>query len=250
MSGVNLFCFPYAGGSAMIYHAWEKKLDRSIRLVPVELAGRGRRTGHPLYKNIGEAVEDALEQMAGTINESPYALFGHSLGGLIIYELAQKIRRLGIRMPVHCFFSGKPAPHLAQYRNKLYHLMEDEEFKKALLALGGTPREFFDNQELLDLFLPLLRNDFMLAETGKMESAVHPLPFDITVLLGKTDDLSAEQCDGWKEHTQQLCSLHYFDGGHFFLHDHGNRIVQIINQTLKEVNSERSLLLTDDHTTY
>jgi medium-chain acyl-[acyl-carrier-protein] hydrolase len=101
-----------------------------------------------------------------------------------------------------------------------------------VIELGGTPREFFQHAELAGLFLPLLRNDFKIAEMEMEIKEIHPLNNNITVFLGKEDDLTAEECDGWKKHTNQLCSIHYFNGGHFFLHDEVEQLLKMVNNTL------------------
>ena len=110
--------------------------------------------------------------------------------------------------------------------------MNDEEFRSAVLDLGGTPPEFFNHPELLELFLPLLKNDFRLAETHVSLFSAKPLDVAISVFFGINEDLSPEQCDGWKKQSLQRCSIHHFPGGHFFLHNYTGELVRIINQTL------------------
>ena len=223
---VKLFCIPYAGGSAVIYNRWKQYLQAGIELRPIELAGRGRRIQETPYHNWSEAVEDIFGIIKDEIYESRFMLFGHSLGALLTYELAQLIRKNGLPRPDHVFFSGSGAPHLRDKKN--YHLLGDEEFKDKVLRLGGTPRELFDHPELIDMFVPLLKNDFMLAE-AKSFLGVTPLQDDITVLLGKEDDLTAEQCEEWRRYTQRSCQLRYFKGGHFFINDETRAITDIIN---------------------
>jgi len=151
---------------------------------------------------------------------------------MISYELTQKIQRDKLPGPIHVFFSGRNAPHVKREDDKIYHLMPEEEFKKEVINLGGTPPEFFDNPELLEVFLPLLKNDFKLAEKDLFNGEILPLDCNISVLLGKEEDLIPEQCDGWKKHTKGLCSIHHFNGGHFFIHDETEQITRLINNTL------------------
>lgn len=230
MSKLKLFCFPYAGGSAIIYKKWAPYLDAGIVLHPVELAGRGQRMQEPLYKDAEGAVEDAFQMMQREAGNMPYALFGHSMGSKIVYELAQKIRKDNFPPPVHVFFSGRGAPHVKREDKRKYHEMNDEDFKTAVLQLGGTPPEVFAHPELMELFFPLLRSDFKIAESDIPEKKMLPLDSDITVFLGKTDDLNAAQCDGWKLHTNKRCELYYFPGGHFFLHEEIAGITEVINR--------------------
>jgi medium-chain acyl-[acyl-carrier-protein] hydrolase len=236
MEKTRLFCFPYAGGSATIYNKWLEYLDPSIELIPVELAGRGRRIRESLYRDIPDLIRDVFSYVFSRVGRSPYALFGHSLGGMICYELAQETRARKLAPPDHLFLSGWSAPDVKRPDEKIYHLMNDDEFKRQLLALGGTPPEVFEQADLGAFFLPLLRNDFKLAETRIPDEKSQPLDTNLTILLGKEDDQTAEQCIAWKNHTIQHCAIHYFDGGHFFILDQTRRIVDIINSTLKQTN--------------
>ena len=229
----KLFCFPYAGGSAAVFSKWRKFLDPAIELCPIELAGRGRRIHVPLYKDDIELVEDVFRQIEPEIGRIPYVFFGHSMGSMIAYKLAQKIKKTALPGPLHVFFSGRRAPHVKRKEEKIYHLMNEEDFRREVLELGGTPEEFFQHPELLDLFLPMLKNDFKLAELEDHPGEIDPLNMRISVFLGKSDDLSPEQCNGWKLHSEQLCSIHYFEGGHFFLHEKMEEMLKMINMTLK-----------------
>lgn len=231
MSKIKLFCFPYAGGSSVIFNKWKQYIDTKIDLIPVELAGRGKRIHEPLYGDVSDVINDVYEIISKMINGSTYALFGHSMGAMISYQLCQKLRKNEYTPPMHVFISGRGAPHIKRSEKK-YHLLEEDEFKKEVFNLGGTPPEFFELPELLDLFLPLLKNDFRLAETEISNGEILPLDSNISVFLGKNEDLTIEQCDGWKKHTNKLCSIYYFEGGHFFLQEETEKIVRLINSIL------------------
>ncbi len=232
MSKIKLFCFPYAGGSAQVYHQWSKGLHPKIELVLIELAGRGRRIGEPFYDNFDELINDVFNQIRQDILNTPYAFFGHSLGALIVYELTEKINRHKMVGPKHLFYSGKSVPHVLQEKEIIFHLLDDKEFKKEVIKLGGTPPEFFQHPELEELFLPVLKNDFKMAEKYTFNGAIQRYSKDITVLLGKEDIFTAEQCHEWSNYTSGICKLFYFNGGHFFIHDEMNKISDIINSTL------------------
>jgi medium-chain acyl-[acyl-carrier-protein] hydrolase len=232
---IKLFCFPYAGGSADVFSKWKPYLEAGVELVPVELAGRGKRILEPLYKDIQDAMDDVYRIVTDEISrtQAQYAFFGHSMGCKIAYQLAQKISNTDMKQPQHIFFSGRLAPHFRRERKKTYHLMEDSEFAKEVVALGGTPPELFRSQELMDLFLPVLKNDFKMVETDiPGNGEISPLHYDISVFLGKEDNLTDEGCNGWYQHTSKNCNIHYFDGGHFFLNDKAPKLVSLINAAL------------------
>jgi len=232
MNKIKLFCFPYAGGSAVIYKKWRSWLDDSIQLFPIELAGRGVRIRESLYRSCEEAVDDLYAIVKHEISESPYALFGHSMGAMLAYELAGKIRQAGVNPPIHLFFSGRSAPHIPMQEEKKYHLLDQDAFAKKVLELGGTPPEFFQYPQLLEMFLPVLRRDFFLSATDFNFDRIIPFDCDISVFLGKEEDMVPEQADGWKKHTSGICSIHYFNGGHFFINEEGATVSRLINKTL------------------
>jgi len=232
MKKIKLFCLPYAGGSAATYNKWRHYLDKHVELRALELAGRGRRIYEPLYGSIHDAVKDVFQMIEGELSHGPYAIFGHSMGGIIAYELAYKIREHHLPNPLHIFFSGRGAPHIKRDDEELYYHLPDDEFKEKIIELGGTPKEFFQHPELLEVLLPMLRSDFKIAETYEMTGDINPLEYDITVMLGKDEDVTAEEMHGWNSHTIGICTIHFFQGDHFFLNEIPQEVVEIINSTL------------------
>lgn len=234
MSESKLFLFPYAGGAAASYNGFRQFLDPSVEFRAIELAARGRRMREPNYNNLDEAVDDVFKLIKDELTQTPYALFGHSMGSMIAFELAYKIRDNNLPMPTHIIFSGRAAPHITREGKRTLHHLSDEEFKKQLLEMGGTPKEFFEHPELLEVFLPLLKGDFRLTETYTHGKKNAPLDVDITVLCGKEDEDTPEEVEAFREHTTKNCDIHYFDGGHFFIHEETKRVLDIINAAIKK----------------
>lgn len=234
MKKLKLFCLPYAGGSSGIYAKWSRRLDNVVEIIPVELSGRGRRFSEPLYNSLDEAVEDIYKIIEKRIVSSErYAIFGHSLGGLIAYELAQRIRLEGKPQPVHIFFSGTRPPHIKSDTDNTYAL-SDEEFKNKLTELGGTPEEILGNQELLDVFLPILRADFKINDTYEYTGNKEQLNCGFSVLGGITDNIKQEELAEWRDHTTGRCDIFMLDGGHFFINSHTDEVIRIVENCLEE----------------
>lgn len=228
MNKVKLFCIPYAGGSAVIYSKWKTQFPSWVEVVPLELAGRGVRIVEPIYNDLDAAVEDLYARMLPQINDGEYAIFGHSMGAMLAFEIAHKLEAANKPSPLHVFFSGRSAPHIEVSEEKKYHLLGEEAFKEKVLSLGGTPPEFFQHPELMEVFLPLLRNDFKLAATNLCLNGITPFEKDITVFLGKEEQMNANQAHEWKDHTNGMCVIHYFNGGHFFLNDESDKMIDIM----------------------
>ena len=231
---MKLFCLPYAGGSAIIYREWKPFFASNIELAPVEYAGHGKRIMHPLYKDVQAAVEDVYDMLlAAVANGRPYAIFGHSMGAMLAYEVAQKLRSNNKPLPKHIFFSGRGAPHISAEKYKIYHKMSDGEFQAEIANLGGTPKEFFEHPELMEYLLPILKNDFMISDTAPVRAEIEPFDFPITVFVGKEEeDMDAEDVHGWRVHSRKTCVVYYFNGGHFFIKDEWEAMAGVVQGTL------------------
>lgn len=227
---IKLFCIPYAGGTASVFNSWKPFLDSHIEIIPIELAGKGKRLWDDLYEDMSAAVEDVFLFIKERVQGEPYMIFGHSMGSKIAYKLSQKIIEHKFQKPLHVFLSGSSAPHFMREDEEIYHLMENELFKEKIIELGGTPPEFFNHPELVEIFLPALKNDFKIIETAVYKDDIIPIPCDISVLIGKEDDLTTEERKGWRNYTLQQCTYHYFEGGHFFFLEKLNEVGEIINR--------------------
>ncbi|NDI34040.1 thioesterase II family protein [Chengkuizengella sediminis] len=235
---MKLFCFPYAGGSSAIYSKWKKHFKQSIEIVPIELAGRGTRMGESFYENLNEAVEDVYKKISGQLNSTPYALFGHSMGSKIAYELYYKLINMNHNEPEMIFFSGSSAPHSKNTDKKQVHLLPNNEFKRNVLELGGTSEEIFDNSQLAELFVPIIRADYKIVETYQYKQKQNKINCKTVVLYGSHDkyiDIIKE----WDELTYQPSDYHFINGGHFFIQDHLEKTIKAVESHLYINNPQR-----------
>lgn len=226
-----LFCLPYAGGSEVIYYKWKKYLNSSIYLEPIELKGRGKRLNEDFYVNLEDAVKDIFENIKDRILDDEYAIYGHSMGSLLAFELYYKIYKENINMPKHIFFSGYKAPSIPR-EEKQIHLLADKEFIGEVIQLGGTPQEVADNEEVLQLFTPILRNDFKMLEKYLYKEKEDKIQCDISILNGREDDITLEQILAWKNHGDKGFKVYSLEGDHFFINTNVEDITKIINTTL------------------
>lgn len=224
---IKLFCIPFAGGSASIYYKWRKYFEDRIEIYPIELAGRGTRFNEKAFTNIPDIVSDIYNSIKHEINEGPYMIFGHSMGALISYELIHMIIKNGHSEPIHAFFSGKGAPHLKGFKDKV-HKLSDDEFIKEVYSLGGTPKELLEEKEILKIFLGILRADYEAIETYKYFNRSEKFRFSITVFNGIEDKLTQDNITQWSCHTQKKCDIYNFHGGHFFINDNIKEMREII----------------------
>lgn len=229
-AGLRLFCFPYAGGAAAIYHHWHKSFPQAIEVCPVQLPGHGERLKDAPFTQIKPLVDATAEALLPFFDK-PFAFFGHSMGALIGYELSQFLRREQAPAPTHLFVSGHSAPHLRNRGVVSYNLPHDE-FIEELRRLKGTPQEVLDHPELMELMVPLLRADFEICETYSF-SHEPPLDLPMTAFGGIADvEVPQEKMESWREHTRESFSLHMLPGDHFFIHTAQPDIIRIVVREL------------------
>ncbi|MFP7226339.1 thioesterase domain-containing protein [Priestia filamentosa] len=230
MNKITLFCFPYAGGSGSIFHEWKKPLSANFDLKPIHYAGRGKRFNEPFYNNMNEAVTDICKLISSQLDDNDYIFFGHSMGGLIAYEVCRKLIENGYKPPLHMFISGIRPPDMIRMRK--IHNLPDSKFRKELKKLNRTPREVFENKQLMDIFIPILRSDFKLIEKYKFESMNSKITSNITVMYGTEDNMTKEEMMRWSNFTTKKTQICKFQGGHFFINDKFFEVIDYINQKI------------------
>ncbi len=214
---VRLFCFPFAGGGAATFVPWKRLLLPEVEVCPVQLPGRETRFVEAPHERV-ETLVPALLQGLEPLFDLPFAFFGHSMGALIAFELAQRLREEGRRGPALLHVAGAGAPSRYDPGEALSAL-DDAGLVEALRHFEGTPASVLENAELLELVLPTIRADFALCESYRYR-ARPPLECSL-VATGGTGDLTVAPgaLDAWAEHTRGPFRLRMVPGGHFFLEE-------------------------------
>lgn len=227
---LRLFCFPYAGGSASIYHNWPVNLPADIELVAVQYPGHATRLRESPCRQLNLILDD-VERSIPSLCDRPFAFFGHSMGATVAFELTRRLAASGKQLPRHLFLSARSAPQLAPVKPAI-HALSDEEFVDAMREMNGTPSELLEHRELMEMMLPIIRADFQALETWPYQPS---LPFDvpISVFGGIADDgVPLANLDAWANQTTGRFKRHMFPGDHFFLHQHHAAILNIVSRTL------------------
>lgn len=225
-ANLRLFCFPYAGGAARIFRTWSDSLPKTVEVCPVELPGRGKQIRLAPFTRLQPLVQ-AIAQSLLPYLDQPFAFFGHSLGGLIAFELTHYLRQQYGLNPVHLFISGRRAPQIPDPDPPI-HELPDSEFLEELRRLNGTPQAVLENAELMQFVLPILRSDFTVLETY-VYTPKSPLNCPISAFGGSDDpEATWDDLDGWRIQTRAAFSLRMLPGDHFFLHSAERLLLPII----------------------
>jgi surfactin synthase thioesterase subunit len=233
---VRLYCLPHAGGSANVFLPWRRLLDATIELQPVELSGRGRRITSQLYGRFDEVLADIVRQVTQTPVPEGYALFGHSFGALLAYELAHELLARGHPAPSHLFVSASCAPErVGEIEIALPD--GDRELLTALAYLGGTPHGILEDEEAVQLFAPILRADLHALFDYRSERT-EPLDCDISVVLALADSVaSGVDAELWGRRTAGRTTTQVIDGGHFAALEQPAKVVPLVNEALRAAAS-------------
>lgn len=228
---MNLFCLPFAGGNKYSYREFVEKAPAFLNVITLEYPGRGTRMKEPLPFDINDLTDDLFNQVKQQVGNGHYAIYGHSLGGLMAYLLAKKLLENGMPMPSDLFITGTTGPSSISRTEKKRHLLNQQEFIAEIKDLGGMPDEILNSEELLYFFEPVLRSDFKISEDYIYEEGV-PLNIPVTVITGTEEDMEIEDIQLWQKETTHVVDFKRMPGKHFFILQHTFKIMEIISRKL------------------
>ncbi|MFG2813342.1 thioesterase II family protein [Streptomyces sp. NPDC048410] len=223
-------CLPFAGGGAGFFREWEKLGTSEATLLPVQLPGREERFLDDPFTAVADAVAELTPRIVADAGEgAAIALFGHSLGAVLAYEIARELERIGHPGLCHLFVSGSPGPRNG--RTERATGLADDEFLAGVQRFAGYRHAAFDDPELVEILLPLLRADVEMHENYRA-TGTEPLSVPITALRGEQDELvSRAQSEQWAEETRGPFTYRELPGGHMFLADEPERVLRVVAGT-------------------
>lgn len=229
-AAIHLFCFPFAGGGASAFARWVSDFPSQIQICPVQYPGREDRWGESGFDSMLSLIENLGDDIAPFLPQR-FAFLGHSFGALVAFELTRFFSRRGFPQPARLFLSGARAPHLPP--REAIHNLPDRDFLNKLRAFDGMPDEVLRNADLMDVVLPVIKEDFRLFEQYNFEQA-SPLATPITV-LGGLSDASVPIADllAWSSHTSKAFRSRFYAGDHFFLFNSQSEIMRHIVEDLR-----------------
>jgi medium-chain acyl-[acyl-carrier-protein] hydrolase len=223
---IQLFLFPFAGGSSNSFKNFIGELDDSIEPVTVEYAGRGHRNKEPFIVDYKEFLED-VGRFVNDVRKKDlqFATLGYSLGSAISFDL---ITRGIIERPKHIVMCArgdlsKDSP------SKRFASLDEESFVEKITSLGGIDSRILENKRFRDIYFRPLRADYKI--WGSYEYNNRMLDSDVTVFYSSKDD-TCNDVKGWNNLTTGLVDYHELGDNHFFINEYYKVMAKIINAKL------------------
>lgn len=228
---LRLICFPHAGAGASMFHPWASLMPADVQVCPVQLPGRENRLMEPPFIRLLPLVQKLARVLLPYL-DTPFALFGNSMGALISFELARELRREHGFRPRHLFVSASRAPQLPSQSPPLHQLPTSLFLKELERRYNGIPAAVLQDREMMNLFLPVIRADVEIIETYNYQTET-PLECPISAFGGTQDsEVSREDLAAWRDQTSDSFVLRMFPGNHFFLNDAREIVLRAVSEEL------------------
>ncbi len=232
-ANINLFFFPFAGGTSQSY----RSLVKSGKIVgcnmyALELPGRGLRMNDNYSLSVEEIKNECILALQPFLND-PMIFVGHSMGSIIAYELLCAVKALNDASQAALIVSAANSPRHLTVKDHVFN-MSLSEFRTYVKSMGGVPEAISENDQLLDFFLPRIYNDMKLLQTYKPnDKAILNTPI---TAIAPTDDnnVKPEYVLDWGNFTNNHFEINWCEGGHFYLFDEMTILTNVINQVLQE----------------
>ncbi|MFD9130278.1 thioesterase II family protein [Kitasatospora sp. NPDC059571] len=231
---LTLVLLHHAGGSAASYRHFLAHLPDHWRVLALELPGRMHASKQSGCRSAAEVVDLLLPVLEAELI-GHYAVFGHSMGALVAFELVRALERLG-RAPLWLGLSGSPAPEAGRRPAEQRHTWPHERLVHFIRRLGGTPDSVWHHPVLAERVVRTMRWDLEVVETYEHPGGL-PLTTPVSLFAGEADPLvPPERVRRWREHTRDAVTFHSLPGGHFYLFD---RAAEVCRRIVEDVTATR-----------
>jgi surfactin synthase thioesterase subunit len=222
---------PFAGGGASVFRSWSERAAGRFTVLAVQLPGREERFVEEPLTQVADAADDALEQIRRSVPEGEQvAVFGHSLGAVLAFEVAKRLESDGRYDLVKVFASGSPGPWNG--RDERTSGLGDDAFLAQVRRFAGYEHPALVMAEMRDLLLPMLRADVRMHE-DYVPADHSMLSVPVVALRGMEDELvSADQAAQWAGATTGAFTYRGMEGAHMYLVDAAQAAADLIGDEL------------------
>ncbi|HEX6341990.1 SDR family NAD(P)-dependent oxidoreductase [Umezawaea sp.] len=238
-ASLRVFTLPFVGGAASVFAPWPGYLPDSIEVVALQAPGREDRIAETPIDSMPAFIAELADAMLPHLDRS-FAIYGHSMGGLLAYELTKYLEQQFAEVPTKLIIGGWPsATYVEDYVRGLKHLRNgsivggesDDRVLEVLRDNGLLMGPIADEASIKPL-MPAVRADLRMLGDYRFDDGVL-LRAPITVLHGVDDPLFEEyQLQAWGKLTSGGFSLTTVPGGHLFIQNPGPEVMDTIAREL------------------
>jgi medium-chain acyl-[acyl-carrier-protein] hydrolase len=235
----RLICFPHAGGAPIAFFPWADLCGENIECISLQYRGRAQRLKEAPLTSIEEFVEEIGSDLS-MLSDKPFAFYGHSFGGIVAFELARQLQRSGAPGPHHLYVGATRPPHVQSPFPPIHRLPDDEFVANVQSRYGGIPPIILDDADVMKMFLPAMRGDFIAYESYRYQPGA-PLEVPITVFGGAQDKAVKAEClREWELHTEAGFDINILPGDHFFLLNSAEQLIRTVEARFVSCQTKQS----------
>nr|WP_246421902.1 alpha/beta fold hydrolase [Nocardiopsis mwathae] len=224
-----MVCFPHAGGSATFYHPVSQAMSPAVDVLAIQYPGRQDRRSEPCVDDIAKLADLVVGELRPWADR-PLAMFGHSMGASLAFEVARRLEADGVTATA-LFVSGRRAP--TAFRDERVHLADDDRIIAELKRMSGTDAAVLGDEEILRMILPAVRADYRAAETYRYTPGPD-VSCPIIAMTGDDDpQVTLDEARKWADHTSGGFDLQVYSGGHFFLTHHAAAVMRAMTDRIE-----------------
>ncbi|MEO7193520.1 MAG: alpha/beta fold hydrolase [Pseudonocardiaceae bacterium] len=218
----QVVCFPPAGSWFTAFSSWKELFPGDIELWAVTLPGHGIRLREPAVSDLRIMARMVTDDLMG-LPRRRYAIFGHSMGGLLGFQTVRELLRRGFPPPEVIGVSAVRAPHR---RGTSKNWQDDRVVLDRLRRRDALPEHVLATPNLLNALLPAFQADFTATDTYR--ATANP-PLDVPLLAwagGKDPDTRPNDVEFWRDCVTSRFHLTVLDAGHSYIAEHASTIVR------------------------
>ncbi|MFC9433660.1 SDR family NAD(P)-dependent oxidoreductase [Nocardia sp. NPDC057030] len=243
-ASLRVFALPFVGGGASVFTPWPNFLPDTVEVVGIQYPGREDRVNEVPIDSMPAFIEELADAMLPHLDRT-FAIYGHSMGSLLAYELTKYLEQNYAEVPLKLIIGGWPSPALVEsYVRNLKHIrdgfdMDRESDSRVLEVLRDNDLLAIPvaDEASVKPMMPAVRADLKMLGDYRFEHGV-ALRAPITVLRGADDHLfEVDQLQGWEKLTSGRFELTTVPGGHLFIQ---NPSAQVMRTIADELSAEDS----------
>ncbi len=229
---LRLFCFHDAGGSAELFEGWDHQFESElIEVVRVEMPGRGQRLSEPAYTDTTSMLNDLVPAILPMLDK-PYLFLGHSMGGLIAFEIMHELRKMKKALPEMLFISSTSGLNAYEKAQVDYTISDDE----LVRLYPHLDLSVIGDRELQQMLITILRADLQLLHSHQYRFEV---PFNVPIIAIHGDDdqrVNRYQIEQWEKETFTSFRLVSRPGGHRYIEHDAEFVTDLIEQEARQLS--------------